>query len=543
MAAHSLRITARFALVLVVVVPALLAVGFAGLRGAQSGRDAANSLYKDHLVTTQNIAALDIALEDAHRSCLEALLANNLIERKRLISGVISQISPTVELQLSGLVSRSSDDPTERGLAQRIVAGWADFQQLLAAGDLLTDTAAGRAAASARTSALFNRTTTAAKSLIRIQGRQSAQAHQAALAAYHSSIELMLIAAALGLACAIAVVAWLIRSVLPRTLAYSAFAGEVSEGSYTRRMKPTGDDELAGLGRVLDDLAQRRQDEDTYDHNQRELLESLQLTETEQEARGLLKRHLQRSVGNSEITVLNRNNSADRLQAATPLDPSSPLIAGLEAAQPRSCLAIRKARPHDATDAADALLACGVCSGCPGLTTCTPLIVGGEVIGSVLANSRRPAERRRATIDSGSSHSSGTGHRQPAQPRHCRTSGRDRRPHRPAQPTLDPRHDPAHGRALRPNLHAPRRVDVRHRPLQTRQRPLRPRARRRCPRGGRSGTDRRDPGKRLRGSLRGRGIPGVASRHRRRGRVPHCREACEAMFRRSGFPESTTPSR
>ena len=203
--------------------------------------------------------------------------------------------------------------------------------------------------------------------------------------AYHFSVELMLIAAAIGLACAIGVVAWLIRSVLPRTLAYSAFAGEVSQGSYERRMQPTGDDELAGLGRVLDDLAQRRQDEDTYDHNQRELLESLQLTESEQEARGLLKRHLQRSVGNSEVTVLNRNNSADRLQSATPLDQSSPLIAGLEGAQPRSCLAIRKARPHDVTDVADALLACAVCSGCPGLTTCTPLIVGGEVIGSVLA--------------------------------------------------------------------------------------------------------------------------------------------------------------
>ena len=163
MAVHSLRITARFALVLVVVVPALLAVGFAGLRGAQSGRDAANSLYSDHLITTQNIAALDIALEDAHQDCLEILLADTEIERKRLISAVISQISPTIELQLSHLISRASDDPTERGLLQPIIDGWASFQQLLAAGDLLTGTKAGRAAASARTSALFDRTTAAAR--------------------------------------------------------------------------------------------------------------------------------------------------------------------------------------------------------------------------------------------------------------------------------------------------------------------------------------------------------------------------------------------
>jgi diguanylate cyclase (GGDEF)-like protein len=136
---------------------------------------------------------------------------------------------------------------------------------------------------------------------------------------------------------------------------------------------------------VLDDLADRRAVDDRYDRNQRGLINALQLTEGESEAHDLVQRHLERSIPNSTVTVLNRNNSADRLQAMTTVAADSPLNAGLESAKPRSCLAIRKARPHSSGDDEDDLLSCSVCSGCPELTTCTPLTVGGEIIGSVLA--------------------------------------------------------------------------------------------------------------------------------------------------------------
>jgi GGDEF domain-containing protein len=44
------------------------------------------------------------------------------------------------------------------------------------------------------------------------------------------------------------------------------------------------------------------------------------------------------------------------------------------------------ARPFTSSANADPLLACPVCSACPERTICTPLLVGGEVIGSVLAS-------------------------------------------------------------------------------------------------------------------------------------------------------------
>ena len=106
---------------------------------------------------------------------------------------------------------------------------------------------------------------------------------------------------------------------------------------------------------------------------------------SEQEANDLLKRHLERSVSGHSVTILNCDDEAGRLAAATPVDPKSALARGLRAAKPRSCLAIRKSQTHASVSGQDSLLECAVCSFGPGLTTCTPLVVGGDVIGSVLA--------------------------------------------------------------------------------------------------------------------------------------------------------------
>ena len=86
--------------------------------------------------------------------------------------------------------------------------------------------------------------------------------------------------------------------------------------------------------------------------------------------------------------VLNRNNSADRLEAVTPLPDGSPLPGTLRGAEPRSCLAVRSGRTHR-ENGGPALLSCAVCAPVPGTSCCVPLTVGGEVIGSVLLS--RPA--------------------------------------------------------------------------------------------------------------------------------------------------------
>ncbi len=119
---------------------------------------------------------------------------------------------------------------------------------------------------------------------------------------------------------------------------------------------------------------------------QAELAKSIVMIKDETDAHTLLQSFLQLVVRGSSATILNRNNSADRLQAVTALPEDSPLIESLEHAEPSSCLAVRSSAVHDEDDRLPALLACPVCSTCPGKSTCAPLTVGGEVIGSVLLN-------------------------------------------------------------------------------------------------------------------------------------------------------------
>ena len=108
------------------------------------------------------------------------------------------------------------------------------------------------------------------------------------------------------------------------------------------------------------------------------------------EAQRLLRGHLERILTATTAVVLNRNNSADRLEAVTPLPSGSPLVGTLRGAEPRSCLALRSGRTHRENDGQAALLSCSICAKVPGASSCVPLTVGGEVIGSVLLSRPTP---------------------------------------------------------------------------------------------------------------------------------------------------------
>jgi diguanylate cyclase (GGDEF)-like protein len=57
-------------------------------------------------------------------------------------------------------------------------------------------------------------------------------------------------------------------------------------------------------------------------------------------------------------------------------------------------LAVRFGRRHNGGGDTEALLACQVCGKAPDFSTCDPLLVAGEVIGSVLVRHRRPLDLR-----------------------------------------------------------------------------------------------------------------------------------------------------
>jgi diguanylate cyclase (GGDEF)-like protein len=111
--------------------------------------------------------------------------------------------------------------------------------------------------------------------------------------------------------------------------------------------------------------------------------EVLQLARTESEAYQVVKRHLEGLLPDAKATVLNRNNSANRLEASTDVGENG-LREALDGAEPESCIAVRGGRTYRRHGAGDELMSCEVCGAVKGDVTCMPSLVGGEVIGSVL---------------------------------------------------------------------------------------------------------------------------------------------------------------
>jgi diguanylate cyclase (GGDEF)-like protein len=161
-------------------------------------------------------------------------------------------------------------------------------------------------------------------------------------------------------------------------------------GGFQFRLRREHERVTAENERSRDDEAQRAVGEREYHASQREFTEIMQITRDEDEAHGLLKRHLERSVEGSEVLVLNRNNSDNRLQLTTKLPPGSPMFEVLKDAEPNSCLAIRLGKMHERSNDREALLSCELCGDAGPTSTCVPSLVGGGVIGSVLVRHPLP---------------------------------------------------------------------------------------------------------------------------------------------------------
>jgi len=128
----------------------------------------------------------------------------------------------------------------------------------------------------------------------------------------------------------------------------------------------------------------RDERERRYRESQAEFAATMQIVHDEAEAHDLVRRHVERTLSDATVVVLNRNNSANRLEAVTPLAEDSHLAVALaDSVEPRACVAARLGRTHEGNLDASALLQCELC-GKETNSMCTPLLVSGEVIGSVL---------------------------------------------------------------------------------------------------------------------------------------------------------------
>jgi diguanylate cyclase (GGDEF)-like protein len=379
------KIRSRFGLVLVVIVPALIAIGVSGVYGLQAERSSASELYLNNVRSTDEAAKLGTNLSIAHAATLELVIdVGHAAEVATVTSQLSAGITTDIDVGIATVRANSADNRVQTQAINVIAAGWTRLQVLRSTGGLSGPSPAAQASEKNEIEATYDPMTAAATSIVNVERSQAQSAYFGSLASYTAAVHRMLLVLLVALVLSTGVVLWLIRSVLTRTLTYSAFAQAVSDGDLTDHLSPQGNDELDQLGTTLDVLAQRRQSATLYDDKKHEFTDTLQMTEREDEAHDLLKRYLERTISRSAVTILNRNNSADRLEPVTAVPDDSPLLSSLEGAKPRSCLAVRMARTHVSSGEADPLLACSVCSVCPDRSMCTPLLVRGEVIGSVL---------------------------------------------------------------------------------------------------------------------------------------------------------------
>jgi diguanylate cyclase (GGDEF)-like protein len=247
------------------------------------------------------------------------------------------------------LVLHRGDPPAELQTISRIPARW---KELLAISQ-------GTSATPAELSAL-GRLVTFVSALQTVEAREAASAHGGAASVFRRSRLLLVLAAAIALVAAVA--QW-------------------------------------RVGLTFRRLVHQQSAEQDYRAAEGEYVDTLQVTESEDEAQDLLRRHLERSLPSARAVVLTRNNSADRLEPKTSLEALEGLRESLVGAKPRSCLAVRYARGHSEGGAEQPLVTCEVCGGLPGVSDCEPLLVGGEVIGAVLVNQpQTPDEQDRRRI-------------------------------------------------------------------------------------------------------------------------------------------------
>jgi diguanylate cyclase (GGDEF)-like protein len=319
----------------------LIAVGIGGLGvvGVRSATRSGNVLANDELTTATITGQVGHQVDAVYASAEAAALTADSTLHDQLVTQLFNEQIPAVEAGLSDLDRvHEGDDAAETADVSLLTTQWVSLRSLLAPG-ISTSTPdpplAGR---------LSDAYAPLATHLQALAEREKVDALADQEAAADKGERTMW-----GIAAAVALTALIL-----------AWFGWLASRRFRRAVEPARD--------------------------QVEFADTLQLAGNEDEAHQLLKRHLQRLVVGGDVTVLNRNNSADRLEAVTDLAAGSALASTLVQAEPRSCLAIRSARTHAEDDQHAALLGCPVCSSCPGLSTCTPLTVGGEVIGSVLVN-------------------------------------------------------------------------------------------------------------------------------------------------------------
>jgi diguanylate cyclase (GGDEF)-like protein len=321
----------------------VLAVAAIGILGTRASTALGNSIASDELTTAVTTGQLARDMDEAYATGEQALLTSRPGQQSRLLGQLYTGTLPAVDAELSSFEQLHEDDPpAEYADIQKFVRQWTAVRDLLNPANVTTRSAAALAA---QLTAAYQPLSAHLDRLFLKEEHDGDGAEASASSDATRTTDFLVGAAVLGIVIGVL----LMRSGIRRI---------------KRNLEPGQD--------------------------QAEFADTLQIANDEDEAHRLLQYHLERTIPGTTAVVLNRNNSADRLEAVTRLPDDSPLAETLRGAEPRSCLAVRAGRVHHEDERRQVLLSCPVCAPCPGSSACVPLTVGGEVIGSVLLSRQAP---------------------------------------------------------------------------------------------------------------------------------------------------------
>jgi diguanylate cyclase (GGDEF)-like protein len=383
-----LRVGGKFTLAIGVLVLALVAIAATGWAGLARSDRQLDQVYTDNLQALSRAFELVDVLHESELTALQLVHTHDPETEAQLDRDLDESLGSAVRA-VQDMRELFSDDDGADVVLDEVDAGLARITALRrtgaygVAGPQADDPAASQQLTQ-QTLALFQPLTLAVDGMHREEKTEAAVWRRQASQDEAATRRQLAVSVVVSLLGGVVIVLLLHRDVVPRIRRYADFATAIAGGRTAQPLHVRGSDELAELGLALNAMVAQRVRLQAQEHEQMEFVDTLQMTSSEDEAHDLIKRHTERSLPGSTAVVLQTNNSANRLQAATALPPDSPISSRLLGAEPRACLAVRFARTHQERDGVAPLLGCGVCGGLERPSTCEPLLVGGAVIGAVL---------------------------------------------------------------------------------------------------------------------------------------------------------------
>ncbi len=397
-------IAARFAFLLALMAALSLATDYVAVHGMSATGTRISTVYNIAERTGQIPTQFAIDVNQTATHAVQILVENDraaILSQEHVLR---TTDIPAVNADLARWATAEAQmGPGAPQALDQIVPLWSRFVTL---DDMnrFDSLSSGRAAQSASEQlshnvvSMFARLGNIASGALHRQNALAKRAYATAESEYHGDRTVVLIAGGIVILAGILLTGWLITTTVPRIRRYSRFSRQVAAGDTRAELRVVGNDELTDLGHALNRMVRGQLGREARERSQAEFARALQDTQAETEAYDLIKRHLERSIDNSAAVLLNRNNSDDRLHAMTAAPEQ--LTTALLDAEPRSCLAVRSSRTHSIADGTPPLVECELCGRMDSDTTCVPLVVSGEVIGSVLVTHAEPLDdRERSSLE------------------------------------------------------------------------------------------------------------------------------------------------